>query len=331
MTENDSLKASQLLQDLKLYVDNGTLSKEQILAVLTTSKPTEFVQKKGKINLQKILYYIGGFILLLGIIFYIGQYWNTMSQITRTIITLGASVSTYFLGYYFYTRTKNNDFGHSFLIISSVLFPLGIGTALDMLGVSPTTSSGISVNAALLFIIYSLSFYSIKAKIFLLFTFIAGTTLFFSFTNFMFLDNGNERFYEYRLLIMGLTYLSFGYYFTNTNKKFMTNLLYFFGLFILLSSALSLQGFTPANSIVWEILYPFLLVGIFYSSVKLQNNIFLILGTLFTFGEILKLTYEYFSNSLGWPISLMLAGLLMMGIGYVSFELNRKYLKIAKA
>jgi hypothetical protein len=41
---------------------------------------------------------------------------------------------------------------------------------------------------------------------------------------------------------------------------------------------------------------------------------------------ILKLTGEYFTSGLGWPLSLVLAGLAIIGIGYYAVKLNKKYL-----
>ena len=37
-----------------------------------------------------------------------------------------------------------------------------------------------------------------------------------------------------------------------------------------------------------------------------------------------------FSSGLGWPAALMFAGLCLIGIGYLAFYLNRKYLSKAK-
>jgi hypothetical protein len=45
---------------------------------------------------------------------------------------------------------------------------------------------------------------------------------------------------------------------------------------------------------------------------------------------ILKITHEYFSKDLGWPLALVLVGFFMIAIGYFSFYLNRKYLSFKK-
>ena len=41
---------------------------------------------------------------------------------------------------------------------------------------------------------------------------------------------------------------------------------------------------------------------------------------------ILKITSEYFSSGLGWPLALILAGLAMIGVGYMSISIKKKYL-----
>lgn len=334
MDEQDKTKVSQVLSELEKLAKSNLINKEQVLNIFEDTQPTQTPTQQSsqalsqKINLQKILYYIGGFIVLFGVVFFIAQFWDTMSQVSKTVLTLSSAISAYALGYYFFHNTKSRDFGHAFLVIATALFPLGIGTSLDTIGISATNSGGVSINSAVLFMIYFVSYTTLNAEIFLPFSIMAASVLFFSFTNFLFKDFGVMRhFDEYRVLVLGITYICFGYYFFQTNRKFMTNLMYFFGLSAFLGAALALQGFFPKINVFWQSFYPFLLVITFWTSIKLQNKIFLIMATSFTFVEILKLTAEYFSKSIGWPISLIVAGLAIMGIGYVSFELNNKFLK----
>jgi len=49
-------------------------------------------------------------------------------------------------------------------------------------------------------------------------------------------------------------------------------------------------------------------------------------GTIFLMAYILKITSEYFSTGLGWPIALVIAGLAMIGVGFMSFSIKKKYL-----
>lgn len=328
----EQVDPNKVLSDLSNLVKNGRVSREQVLNVLG-EKPIQSPPPKqapvGRINLQRIMYYIGGFIVLLGIVIFIAQFWDSMTQVGRTAIALSSALSAYALGYYFFANTPSKDFGHAFFVISAALFPLGVGTALDTIGVPATTPEGASINAAMLFIIFFASYWSLKAAIFLPFSIIAASTFYFTFTLFLFKNvQPIQHFSEYQILTLGLAYLSIGYYFSITKRGFMTGLLYFSGLLMVLGTAMILQGFSPRINVFWQLIYPFLLIATFWASIKLQDRLFLIMATLFTFGQILKFTSEYFSKSIGWPISLIISGLVIMGIGYMSFELNKRYLRI---
>ena len=67
-------------------------------------------------------------------------------------------------------------------------------------------------------------------------------------------------------------------------------------------------------------------MGIIFLSIYVKNKAFLVFGSMFLMGYILKITSEYFAQSLGWPLALVIAGLALIATGYFSFYLNKKYL-----
>jgi uncharacterized integral membrane protein len=42
---------------------------------------------------------------------------------------------------------------------------------------------------------------------------------------------------------------------------------------------------------------------------------------------ILKLTAEYFADTVGWPLALVISGFILMGVGFMSVQLRQKYTK----
>ena len=76
----------------------------------------------------------------------------------------------------------------------------------------------------------------------------------------------------------------------------------------------------------WELIYPGLVFGTLFLSVHVKSKAFLTWGTLFLMAYLLKITSEYFSSGLGWPLALVLAGLMLIGTGYMSFSLKKKYM-----
>jgi len=133
------------------------------------------------------------------------------------------------------------------------------------------------------------------------------------------------RFIAYRWLVAGLTYVVLGYYFCNTNKKEMTGFLYGFGVFAILNAALVLGGWEPEQYIFWELIYPALVFGVIFLSIYLKSKSFLVFGAMYIMIYIIKITAEYFTDGLGWPLSLVLMGLALIAIGHVTYSLNRKY------
>ena len=50
------------------------------------------------------------------------------------------------------------------------------------------------------------------------------------------------------------------------------------------------------------------------------------MSSMYLMAYILKITAEYFTDSLGWPLALVLTGLALIAIGYLHFNLKSKYL-----
>jgi len=123
-----------------------------------------------------------------------------------------------------------------------------------------------------------------------------------------------------------LSYLFFGYYFSSTKQKDLSGVLYGFGNLFFLGAALALGGWKPSQNIFWEMIFPGLVFAVLLLSVHLKSKPFLTFGTIFLMAYILKITGEYFSGTLGWPVSLMICGIALIGIGYYAFSLNKKYL-----
>ena len=64
-----------------------------------------------------------------------------------------------------------------------------------------------------------------------------------------------------------------------------------------------------------------------FSSVLRQSKIFLYEGTFFLVIYIFSIGYEYFQNQIGWPLTLLVAGLLSMFTGLMIEKLRKRYFK----
>lgn len=319
----------EVLQYIKNLAVEKVVSREEIVSAY--DEGTGLVKTK-RFGMSEILYYIGGMIVFLGIAILIEQNWSALNIVTKILATLGSSIAAYFVGMAFSREKRFENIGSAFYLISALVMPIGLYVIFDNAGFD-LSSLGIQsfVFAILLFVYYS-SYFLFKKNIFLLFSIIFGTVLYFCFTGFLVGNNiyfNESKFYEYRILVAGLAYMLFGYSFMGTEKASLAGFLSGFGVLGFLGAAMSLGGWRPDQSTFWEVIFPVLVFIIFYLSTKIRSRSYLVFGTLFLMGYIMKITSEYFANSLGWPLALVIAGLLIIASGYSSIYLGKRYISKA--
>jgi hypothetical protein len=121
-------------------------------------------------------------------------------------------------------------------------------------------------------------------------------------------------------MILGIVY--FMYATTLQKKSGVEHMYSFYGMtsFILvLASALFLGG-------VWNVIYPLLLVGLFFLSIHMKIVHALAATALFSILYILKLVIWFYPFTFSWSLVFILAGLLLLLFGYLTFYLKQKYI-----
>ena len=130
-------------------------------------------------------------------------------------------------------------------------------------------------------------------------------------------------YYSYLTMMIGVSYVVYGVAFTGGWNDRLIPLLYFFGPLGFYGAAYS----RIANTQLMELIYPFLAFGgLALSVVILKSRIALTISTLAVISYVVYLTREYFADSIGWPVALIILGFIVIGLGYLSVNLNRRYL-----
>lgn len=323
-------RKEEALRYIRTLAEQKVLTREELNMAFDagSGSKTDFVQTK-KLGISEILSYIGGAIVFLGIAILLFQNWLTLGFSTKALATLGAGVAAYCVGVLFSRDQRMEAAGSAFYLISALVLPMGLYVVFDHAGFDAGSYGSQSAISGILFGMYLLSYLVFRKHVFTFFSILFGTWLFFSLTSFMtgggaFYDRW--KFYEYRTLATGITYMLIGYAFSKNEHAPLSNFLYGFGIIGFLGSALSLGGWKPNQNIFWELFFPGLIFGALFLSVHIRSKSFLTWGTLFLMAYILKITAEYFSTGLGWPLALVIAGLSVIGVGYMSLSLKKKYL-----
>ncbi len=319
------MNKQELLTKVQLLAHENEISEAELVDAFTKGKmgqmPSERVPLYKRLTISEVLYYIGAFIIFIGIIVLIWQNWNALSSFARVLVTLGSSIALYMAGVLLARYQKFNALSIAFHLLAGILLPLGLGVAFYESGLDIGTL-GMQVSlSGLVFAVYLLSFVLFRRTLFLAFTILFGTWFYFVGALYL-LQQGafaSGSIMNYLAMVAGLAYIFLGYGFSSTTRSRLSSVLYGLGIFVFLGASIALSG-------IWEILYVGFVFAAIFLSIYLRSRAFLGFGALFLMAYILKITAKYFTGSFGWPFSLVLAGCALIGIGYLTLYLNRRYI-----
>lgn len=317
-----------LLTELTKASASRSVSEKEVLAAFHKGQGRIGKPVHRKLNIIDILYALGGLIVVIGIVLFFQQKWDTLSDIAKILVTLGSGIALYIAGTLL-TRVKGfTGVSTSFFLIFALVSPFGIFVTLDTMHYDSPILGYENIIFSIMFVWMLASFLLLKINILRVFSVIFGSFLFFSATGALLERNPAidlSKAFEYRFLFLGISYGLLAY----SWKKIAPTLsawMYALGTAMFLGAALALGGYAPSANKPWEILYVGLNFGILFLSTALKSRAMLVLGSLYLMGYILKITAEYFSDNIGWPLSLIGAGFMLVAIGYGTYTVNRRYL-----
>jgi len=273
----------------------------------------------------RMLYAIGAVIVLVGIIFFIAQIWDDIGSFGRILLTLGLGIVFVFLGADLVRKQADNLIGQIFHVIGGLLIPGGYFVLIEELNISTRTPWPFTFVFGKIFLVYLVLTIIQKVPILTFFT-IANGTAFVYFLVFSIIDGipyiDDEIISVYLTMIVGASYFFLSRAFQNTWNSKLNGALYLFGSIFVFGAAFS----RVFDSELWQFLYFLVIFGGLYLSIYLKSQIILVMSTIFLIAHISYITSEYFADSLGWPISLVILRFIFIGLGYASVNINKKYI-----
>jgi len=333
-----TLSNDQLLDELKRRLQDGELEHGRVQALLD-SAPDESDESVSQFrnsavpasalragfaefSLTRLLYVIGGLLVVLGIIYFMSQLWADMSPTLRILITLGVGLVFAGAGSLFLVQEPEKDLGNVFHVIGGCLVPGGALVALDELFPNISSTGPVATTTGLVFLFYLALVIYHRRVVVNLFAFATGTAFIYLLSDSL-MPSAGPDYYSYLTMMIGISYVLYGVAFSGGWNDRLIPLLYFFGPLGFYGAAYS----RIANTQLIELLYPFLAFGgLTLSVVILKSRIALTICTLAVISYVVYLTREYFADSIGWPVALIILGFIVIGLGYLSVNLNRRYL-----
>jgi hypothetical protein len=321
------MNKKELLRELSLKINTGEITQEELInklniPTLAQSSTSLQVKDSSHFSITGMLYVFGAAVAIIGLIIFIAQIWEDLGSMAHILITLGLGLLITLSGSILIKQKPKNNIGSIFHFIGGMLIPGGALVTLEELNITFDSAWPLAITFGIIFAFYLILNSAHKRAVLTFFSIANGTAFVYLLVGAI-EDFRNVDLYMYLTMIIGVSYLLLAHSFRVGWNKKLLGLLYFFGTLGILGA-----GFIEVfDSGIWKLFYFIIVFTGLYLSVHMKSRIILALSTMFLIIHISYITGEYFANSFGWPISLILLGFMIIGLGYGSVHINKTYIK----
>jgi hypothetical protein len=268
-------------------------------------------------TLSKLFSYLGGILVFSGICILIGMNWdNIHGHAPRVIVTLGTGFALFLMALATLTDKRYEGAATPLFLMSSVLQPAGIFVMLVEYGHGGDPRYGVLFMATVMLIQHAATFWSKRMTVLALTSIIFGTTLFCTLFSLMEMNG--------KLIgtIVGISLICIAYALNNSRHAPIAPFWYFLG-----SVSLLISVFDAVEKTIYEPAYLGIASLLIFLSTTARSRTLLFVSTLAVLFYIGYFTEEHITSKLGWPVSLIIGGVALIGMGSFAVRLNNKYIK----
>lgn len=208
-----------------------------------------------------------------------------------------------------------HKFRRDSLAFTAIVFAYGaLQMVLDIAGMKDEHIA-LLLGGSLVFTAYTLSRTAHNALT-AIFYFVGG--LWFNTGVFAVLENATNA--SSAAIVTGISIFSLGNAMRHADEHKLAGLGFFFGSALFYAGLFDKVYHTPL-----ELVYFGTAVALMYGAAIIQSRALLATSVLAMLGFIGYYTSEYFMNSVGWPVALIIMGIAFLGVGSMAIRVKRKY------
>ncbi len=264
---------------------------------------------------RRLFAYLGGICVFSGISAYINMFWHEMNSYERVIITLGSGLALFIMALVSKADERYARAASPMFQMAAVLQATGWFVLFDELELTADTRYISLAAFGIMFLQQGLTFYSNGSSTLLFFTLGFGA-LFFS-TTFEILGLSGRL----NGMIIGLSLLSLAYGINKIRHTSMSGFWYLCGSLLFLGYSFDFMRDTP-----FEIFYLGIACFMVYMSILSHSRLLMTVSVGAMLAYISYFTIQNFVDSIGWPITLIILGILFSAVSAEAWKLNRKFL-----
>lgn len=289
------------------------LSPADIKAAFDETQPGR-EQPSGSL-LGRILGYLGGIFIFAGLGVFIALNWDVMNFAAQIIITLGSGIAAFIMAIVASTDERYARVRTPLYLIAAALQPVGLLVAIDEFSSGGNWHHAALLTAGIMGFQQAAVFWQ-KRDTTLLFTTLVFALWFFGVA----LDLVNVP-DELNALILGASTLGFCVGLERTEHRGMTPFWYLAGSILFFHGLFEWVQRTPFELIFLAVAC----AGVFLSTwVRSRTLLFVCTSAILAY--ISYFTAEHFQDSLGWPLVLIVLGLVFIALSAIAMRINQRYI-----
>jgi uncharacterized membrane protein len=308
------MEKEQIISFIKTQLTDGKITTSDLKNIANTNDVAQKVESSR--NLIGVFYGIGAIIAIIGVSILVRQHWDEIGFGGRIIVSLGISLVTYITALLL-RKPEQSTISQFLFVISAALAPLGIYVLLSQANVVFDSLAQL-LTAIILCLIFTVAMFVSKKDILTIIVVGFATWAYYALIGKIFgVADINGDYIKWATMILGISYLCIASVSKDTIKSVLNGL----GTLAILGAGIFVGG-------SFDLIYIAMIFAAFYGSVYLKSHLMLGFAAIFLIAHIIKLTSKYFVDSVGWPVSLIVIGFLVIGIGYGTFYLNRRFIRL---
>ena len=311
----DMDERARALQDIVALAREHRLTASEISAALA-DEPAHAAEGRARVILVRVGAYLGGTFIFAGIAAFIALQWDSMTSAARVIITLGSGIASFALATIATRDTRFDKAAAPLFLIAATLEPVGMLVAFNEYGSGGDARWAALITAGVMAIQFAVIFSVLRQSMLLFLAVFFAMLAWWTAFDILSVDE------SFGVMMLGGCLLLAAVAADRTPHRSITPAWYLVGGIGFLYGLFDLVEGTP-----FELLFILMASGFVYLSASIPSRTLLLVATGAILGYTGWFTGQHFADSLGWPLALMVFGLLMIGLSALAFRIDRQYIR----